>query len=482
MKRTFSKVAFPKYTKPEIHTEIPGPKSKQLLNEMNYLQETRTINFFVDTAKSQGVYAVDADGNIILDVFGHIASLPLGYNHPALAEAASKPEWLPFLLQRHALGLQPPVEWPKELKETLMRVAPKGFSEVLTTCGCGSSANENAFKAAFIWKRTRERHGREPTSKELLSCMQNEAPGSPQRSILSFEKSFHGRTLGCLSATRSKPIHKVDIPAFPWPCCPFPQLSYPLHEFERENREEEDRCLTRVEELVHTYPIPVAGIVVEPIMAEGGDHAATAYFYQQVRKIASDNGVAFIVDEVQTGCGATGKFWAHEYWELDTPPDIVTFAKKMQVSGFFLKSEFRPKQPYQIYNTWMGDPLRMLQLHVIVNVMEKDNLLKLVSEIGAMVKTELERISREMPLLITNVRGKGTFLAFDMPDGTIRDRFLFEMRQKGIQMGGCGANSVRLRPPLIFDQHNANILIETLQVVLKNMKTHSNYNESVSNH
>ncbi|KAK4525039.1 hypothetical protein GAYE_SCF07G2943 [Galdieria yellowstonensis] len=482
MKRAFSKVSFPKYNKPEIRTEIPGPRSKQLLSEMNVLQETRTINFFMNTAKSQGTYAVDADGNVILDVFGHIASLPLGYNHPAMAEAASKPEWLPFLLQRHALGVQPPEEWPRELRETLMRVAPKGCSEVLTTCGCGSSANENAFKAAFIWKRARERHGSEPTKKELQTCMQNEAPGSPQKSILSFEKCFHGRTLGCLSATRSKPIHKVDIPAFPWPVCPFPRLSYPLEENQRENREEEDRCLTRVEQVIHTHPIPVAGIIVEPILAEGGDHAATPYFYQQLRRIATNNGIAFIVDEVQTGCGATGKFWAHEYWQLDNPPDIVTFAKKMQVSGFFLKGEFRPAQAYRIYNTWMGDPLRMLQLDVITNVIEQDNLLKLVSDTGNFLKPELERISRENPYLIANVRGKGTFLAFDMPNGESRDQFLFEMRQKGVHMGGCGENTVRLRPPLIFCQQDATVLLETLETVVKNMKVSGNHRESAPTH
>ncbi|EME26983.1 4-aminobutyrate aminotransferase [Galdieria sulphuraria] len=482
MKRVFSKLAFPRYEKPAIRTEIPGPRSRELLKEMDMLQETRTINFFMDTAKSQGTYAVDADGNVILDVFGHIASLPLGYNHPALAEAASKPEWLPFLLQRHALGVQPPVEWPKELRETLMRVAPKGLSEVLTTCGCGSSANENAFKAAFIWKRARERHGSEPTTKELMSCMQNEAPGSPQKSILSFERSFHGRTMGCLSATRSKPIHKVDIPAFPWPVCPFPHLSYPLHEHERENREEEDRCLTRVEDLIRAHPIPVAGIIVEPILAEGGDHAATPYFYQQLRRIATSNGIAFIVDEVQTGCGGTGKFWAHEYWQLDTPPDMVTFAKKMQVSGFFLKSEFRPAQAYRIYNTWMGDPLRMLQLHVIANVIEKENLLTRVSDTGNFVKMELERISRETPFLVANVRGSGTFLAFDMPNAATRDQLLFEMRQKGVQMGGCGEVTIRLRPPLIFKQQDANILIETLELVLKNLKAHSSQKESLPIH
>eukprot|EP00871_Galdieria_phlegrea_P002825 jgi/Galph1/3543/GphlegSOOS_G2215.1 len=482
MKRSLSRLVTQQYTKPVVKTEIPGPKSKELLEKMDKMQETRTVSFFMDMAKvaslalnrSQGCYAVDADENIILDIFGHIASLPLGYNHPALLEAATSPQWLPFLVQRPALGLQPPVEWPREVQEALLNVAPTGFSEVVTTCGCGSSANENAFKAAFIWKRARERGSETPTAKEFASSMKNEVPGSPQRSILSFEHAFHGRTLGCLSATRSKPIHKVDIPAFPWPVCSFPQLLYPLEEHVKENRAEEDRCLTMVEDIIHSHPIRVAGIVIEPILAEGGDYAATPYFYQQLRKITEDKGIAFIVDEVQTGCGATGKFWAHMHWQLETPPDIVTFAKKMQVSGFYTRKDFRPAQAYRIYNTWMGDPLRLLQLHTITQVIEKDKLLQQVQGIGSTLKKQLESFSKEYPFLMKNVRGQGTFLAFDMPDASIRDIFLMEMRQKGIQLGGCGELTVRLRPPLIFGQNEMEQLVNIMQSVLNVLKTRNN--------
>ena len=113
-------------------------------------------------------------------------------------------------------------------------------------------------------------------------------------------------------------------PAFDWPAAPFPKLRYPLEEHAAANRAEEDRCLARVEELVKSFRVPVAGVVVEPIQAEGGDNTATPYFFQQLRRITKDNGVALIVDEVQTGGGPTGKFWAHEHWNLDSPPDIVS--------------------------------------------------------------------------------------------------------------------------------------------------------------
>lgn len=170
------------------------------------------------------------------------------------------------------------------------------------------------------------------TPEELSTCMKNRSPGSPDLAILSFEGSFHGRTFATLSATRSKELHKIDIPAFPWPAAPFPKLKYPLESHVDENRAEEARCLERVEEILDTWHLPVAGMIVEPIQAEGGDNGATPWFFQQLRALTRRRGIAMIVDEVQTGGGPTGKFWAHEHWNLQDPPDIVTFSKKLQVT------------------------------------------------------------------------------------------------------------------------------------------------------
>jgi 4-aminobutyrate aminotransferase/(S)-3-amino-2-methylpropionate transaminase len=103
---------------------------------------------------------------------------------------------------------------------------------------------------------------------------------------------------------------------------------------------------------------PVAAVIIEPVLAEGGDkHASDAYF-RQLRLIAKKHGAFFIVDEVQTGVGATGKFWAHEHWGLKEgeEPDFVTFSKKMQASGIYHKKDLRPLQSYRIYGTWMVSP------------------------------------------------------------------------------------------------------------------------------
>nr|MBE5725135.1 putative4-aminobutyrate aminotransferase, mitochondrial-like [Cucujiformia] len=206
-------------------------------------------------------------------------------------------------------------------------------------------SNENAFKAIFMRFMKHQRGCKAYFSKEEEeSAMKNMPPGSPNLSLLSFEGGFHGRTLGALSTTRSKAIHKLDVPAFDWPVAPFPKYKYPLEQNTIENDAEDKRCLAVVEELIEKYKKkgrPVAGIVVEPIQSEGGDNEASPEFFRKLQKIAKVHGASFLMDEVQTGCGATGKMWCHEYFNLEEPPDIVTFSKKMLIGGYYHTEEMR---------------------------------------------------------------------------------------------------------------------------------------------
>ncbi|KOB67610.1 4-aminobutyrate aminotransferase, partial [Operophtera brumata] len=206
-----------------MKTEVPGPKTKKLLQELESMQQAGSVQLFADYDKC-------------------IA------------------------------------DWPEKLRNVLLSVAPSGLNNIATMM-CGSCSNENAYKAVFMRYRTTQRGGATTfTPEELESCMLNQAPGSPNMSILSFEGSFHGRTFGALSTTRSKPIHKLDCPAFDWPVAPFPRYKYPLNENQRENLEEDNKCLEQVADTIEKYNAkgnPVAGIVVEPIQSEGGDHEAS---------------------------------------------------------------------------------------------------------------------------------------------------------------------------------------------------------------
>lgn len=146
--------------------------------------------------------------------YAQIASIPVGYNNRSLLKAATSPEMASALINRPALGNFPQHDWPEILESGVLSVAPRGLNQVFTA-QAGSDANELAYKAAFMWRRQQDRGDSEAefSQEEIKSAMVNSAPGAPNMSIMSFSTGFHGRLFGSLSTTRSKPIHKLDIPA-----------------------------------------------------------------------------------------------------------------------------------------------------------------------------------------------------------------------------------------------------------------------------
>lgn len=455
-----------------MKTSLPGPKSKEALKKLEAISTMHTYQLAVDYKKSNGPYLVDVDGNVMLDVVSHIGSSPLGYNHPAFIEAARSERWLEALTIRPALGILPPDDWADLLSRTLLSVAPKGTPHVQTMM-CGSCSNENAYKAVFIRHQRKLRNGRAYTPEELSSALVNQAPGCPNLSILSFENAFHGRTMGCLSTTHSKSIHKIDIPSFDkWPIAPFPQLKYPLSENVKENDAEVDRCLEAVEAIIKksASTSPVAGVVVEPVQGEGGDRHAPPRFFKGLREITRRLDIAFIVDEVQSGVLTSGTFWAHSQWGLQDGPDIVTFAKKMQIAGYYYSDEYAPPGPYQIFNTWLGDPLRVLQLEVVLETIKKDNLDARVKEAGIALNDGLKKVASNFPQHVCNVRGTGTLLAIDATKGgAARDALVAKFRSNGLLIAACGDRAIRFRPPLTFTKANAEEAVSTIEKSLKQL-------------
>lgn len=214
---------------------------------------------------------------------------------------------------------------------------------------------------------------------------------------------------------------------------------------------------------------PVAGIIIEPIQSEGGDHEASPEFFQNLQKITKKHGVALIIDEVQTGGGSTGKWWCHEYFNLPQSPDIVTFSKKMQFGGYYHAKEFRPSQPYRVFNTWMGDPARLLLLEAILQEVKQSHLIDIVGKTGNVLEKGLRDMRKEFPAILSADRGRGTFRAFDMPDTKSRDKLLVTLKKSGVLVGACGNNTVRLRPSLVFTEKHANVFLDKLRQALKSM-------------
>ncbi|KAJ6034581.1 hypothetical protein N7460_008756 [Penicillium canescens] len=450
-------------TAPSVSGAIPGPKNQAAAAELDKVFDVRSLNMLTDYNQSIGNYIADLDGNKLLDVYAQIASIPVGYNNPHLKEVAATPEMTSALINRPALGNFPSSDWAHVLKTGVLRAAPKGLDQVFTAMA-GSDANETAYKAAFMYYRQMQRGGPEVefTEEELLSTMNNAGPGSPQLSILSFKSAFHGRLFGSLSTTRSKAIHKLDIPAFDWPQATFPQLKYPLEEHVQENAAEEQRCLAEVERLIKEFHNPVAAVMVEPIQSEGGDNHASPAFFQGLRDITKRTNVLFIVDEVQTGV-----VLGPRPLEPVLTPDMVTFSKKAQTAGYYYGNPaLRPNKPYRQFNTWMGDPARALIFRGIIDEVERLGLVENTRITGDYLYGGLQRLAEKYPQHFQNLRGKnqGTFIAWDTPK---RDQLVAKAKSFGINIGGSGASAVRLRPMLVFQKHHADILLEKLEQIIQ---------------
>lgn len=457
-----------------LTAKIPGPESCNKLLQLSKHFDTRPAYFVADYNASLGNYIVDADSNTYLDLYAQIASIALGYNNPKLISLLQSNEMKNALVNRPALGNFPSIEL-NDLLTKILAVAPKGQNQVWSGLS-GSDANELAIKAAFMYYNQKKRGGRDVpfTEQELSSVMENRQPGSPHLAVLSFKSAFHGRLFASGSCTCSKPIHKLDVPAFNWPHAEYPAYSYPLDDPANigSNKIEDDRCLKIVEDVINNWHNPVAAILIEPIQSEGGDNHASAYFLQGLRDITLKHDVIYIIDEVQTGVGATGKMWCHEYADIQPPVDLVTFSKKFQSAGYFFHDQdFVPNQSYRQFNTWCGDPARMIIAGTIGEEIVKNDLISQVTRVGDYLYNKIADLQKTYPDYFRNLRGKhrGTFIAWDLPSGEERNRLLMLLKLNGCNVGGCSERSVRLRPTLTFEEKHVDIFIKSLTKSVKEL-------------
>lgn len=453
---------------PKVVTKFPGPASQAAVKLLDTVFDARTVYFVADYEKSTGNYIVDVDGNEYLDVYAQIASIPLGYNNPVLSEVAKSDKMTRAIINRPALGNFPGKD-SEEIIADLLKVAPKGQDKLWSALS-GADANELAFKAAFMWYQSKKRgYHTAFTQTETESVMKNQSPGSPELAIMSFKRAFHGRLFATASTTCSKPLHKLDLPSFNWPKAEFPTYKYPLDSNVEANKTEDDRCLKIVEDLLKTWSVPIAAILVEPIQSEGGDNHASSYFFQGLRDLTLQHGSLLIMDEVQTGVGATGVFWAHEHFNISPAPDMVTFSKKFQSAGYYFHDpELIPNQGYRQFNTWCGDPARMILAGAIGQEIVKHDLSKQAARVGDYLYQKLEDLAAKYPEYLADLRGKkrATFIAWSFKKPELRNTFLNDMKSVGINIGGCSDDSVRLRPTLVFEEKHADILVAGIDQVL----------------
>lgn len=413
----------------------------------------------LDMDKSQGCTLYDSKHNrALLDFFTCFASIPLGYNHPKmLNDEAFQKSLLKAALTNPSNSDVYTVEFAKFV-ETFSRVAIPDYLPHAFFVAGGSLAVENALKVAMDWK----------VQKNFEKGIKEEKGFK----VIHFEQAFHGRSGYTLSLTNTLPDKTKWFAKFDWPRVSNPMIEFPLTEENLPDLiERENKSLEQIKEAFKNNPNDICAIILEPIQAEGGDHHFRVEFMEQLRKLADENEAMLIYDEVQTGVGLSGKFWAHEHFGENARPDIISFGKKMQVCGILVgpKVDEIPQNVFKvssrINSTWGGNLVDMVRSTKILEIIEEENLLENVQTVGEYLMNKLHSLS-ESSTLISNVRGKGLLCAFDFPNGDIRNKFVELAMEKGGMFLGCGDKSIRFRPALNITTTEIDAGIRIIESVL----------------
>jgi 4-aminobutyrate aminotransferase-like enzyme len=399
-----------------------------------------------------------------LDMGALIATQAFGENDPAVVEALLR--HLPYTFSRYAHSeYQTAVSL--RLKAELNRVAPAGTPRHFVV-NTGAEAVENAIKSVLL--------NRVKTTGELDGGF-----------IISFDGAFHGRTLGSLAVTHRKKA-RLGFPTFDWP-----QVSFPtLDASPKQTARREERSLKQVWDLLVSGRLPhaeksketfrremdaidaflaapdrdvasfvleqraalsadivrrsrrVAAVLVEPIQGEGGVRLASPAFMQRLRLLTSIYDVPLMFDEVQTGWGATGRLWAHEWFDLPLPPDVVVWAKKAQNGVLFVSEELATffQEEKKFNTTWEGDSVGMVRLLAMLDKID----LEQVQRTGALAHAGLDTLAADYTGLIEHVRGAGVMLAFDVARADWRESLRDRAFRRGLVLLPAGERALRFYP------------------------------------
>ncbi len=410
------------------------------------------FHIVIDLEKSHGSIMVDAlDGKEYLDCYSHFASLPVGHNHPKMEDEQFRAVLMRAALNNPANSDVYSCEYAGFVQTFRQVAAPDEFRYLFFVAG-GAVAVANAMKAAFDWK-------------VQLNRSRGIQGGADK--ILHFREAFHGRTGYAVSVTNTEPLKVADFPKFDWPRVSNPKITFPMDE--RAVAAAEDASICEIEAAFDEDPYGIAAILIEPIQGEGGDNHFRPEFLARLRQIADERDALLIYDEVQTGIGATGTMWA--YQQLGATPDIIAFGKKTQVCGIMSTRRIDQVErnvfhvSSRINSTWGGNLVDMVRCARYLQIIEEDNLVENAATVGAAFKRGLDEIRNEFPM-ISNVRGRGLMLAFDLPDGGERRQLHARLWEAGLAALTCGPKSIRFRPALTFSEDDVARALGILRQVL----------------
>jgi 4-aminobutyrate aminotransferase len=430
---------------PRLKTPLPGPKAKKVVElDDKYISPSYTRGYPLVARRGQGAMVEDVDGNVFLDFAAGIAVCSTGHCHPEVVKAIQ--EQAAELI--HISGTDFYYSHMVELAEKLSAITPGKEPKRFFYTNSGTEAVEAAIKLA-----------RYATGRDKL---------------IAFLGSFHGRTLGSLSLTASKAVQRKGfgplVPGvfhMPYPNCyrcpwnlqPESCGSYCAGELER----------TLFKRLVD--PSDVAAIFIEPIQGEGGYVPAPLEFMQELRRLCTRHGILLVADEVQSGMGRTGKWWAVEHYGIE--PDIICVAKGiasgMPLGVMMARESLMTWKPGAHASTFGGNPVCIAAALKTVELIERQYL-ENARRVGDYILGRLAGWPARHRT-VGDIRGKGLMIGVELvrdrasrekaPE--LRDKLVDMAFAKGLLVLGAGENTLRLAPPLVVEEAQAEFALKTLE-------------------
>jgi 4-aminobutyrate aminotransferase len=445
-------------TKQEMHAQygpklvcpLPGPKAQAAVAaDTRLISPSYTRSYPLVAKRGRGIRVEDADGNEFLDFAAGIAVVSTGHCHPEVVAAIQKQA--AELLHISSTDFYD--EHITDLGDRLSAIAPMPGPHKFFYGNSGAEAIECALKLA------RYHTGRQQ--------------------IISFLGAFHGRTMGALSLTGSKPQQKRRFSPLV-PGVTHVRYPYAYRGCTGGPQEEEAfslGCARYIEEkLFKTILAPeeVAAIFIEPIQGEGGYVVAPDNFLRELRALCDRHGILLVVDEVQSGAGRTGKWWAIEHSGVQ--PDIVCMAKGI-ASGMPLgvcmsRAEIMDWAPGSHASTFGGNPVSIAAALATMDIIEREAMAN-AARVGGLMKARLEGWKHSHPM-VGDVRGRGLMIGVELvkdkatrePATAVRNRIETLAFERGLMVLGCGETTLRLCPPLILNEYEATVALDILEDAL----------------
>ncbi|RXK51323.1 aminotransferase class III-fold pyridoxal phosphate-dependent enzyme [Halorientalis pallida] len=409
--------------------ELPGEHARE---QVDYHHEPAAPSTYVyefvwdHTAPAAGPFCTDVDGNVLMDFTAHVGAAPLGYDNPTLRERLdefdltdpTKIAGQDFYAASGPPG-DAPIPGPADLMDRLVDVSDHYGMDTVFLSNSGAEAVENAIKICY--------------------------DHTAGKYAITFEGAFHGRTLGALSLNRSKGVYRRR----------FPEIST-VHDvpFCTDRTCDPGSCGcgffvedgSRLRRMLGSGgfvdPDEVAYVVVEPVQGEGGYRFPSDAFVAELAAVVDEHDLLLVADEIQSGMGRTGEFWASDHYPIE--PDVIAGAKALRVGATIASEDVFPDEESRLSSTWgAGDLLACAQGAITIDVIREQGLMDNARERGRQFRETFDAGPA-----VTDVRGKGLMLAVEFDTKARRDDVMDAAFARGLLTLGCGRKTLRILPPL----------------------------------